>query len=86
MFATIKIGALGKQVAPVVPADAVVVDGEDSIVFLAEGSGRFISHRIQVGQEVEGRELIVDAGLRGGEAVAVRGSLLLNELRKSNGK
>ena len=86
MFATIKIGALGKQVAPVVPADAVVVDGEDSIVFLAEGSGRFLSHRIQVGQEVENRELIVDAGLHGGEAIAVRGSLLLNELRKSNGK
>jgi len=86
MFATIKIGALGKQVASVVPADAVVVDGEDSIVFLVEGSGRFLSHRIQVGQEVENRELIVDAGLHGGEAIAVRGSLLLNELRKSNGK
>jgi cobalt-zinc-cadmium efflux system membrane fusion protein len=86
MFATIKIGALGKQVASVVPADAVIADGEDSIVFIAEGSGRFLLHRIQVGHEVEGRELIVDAGLHGGESVAVRGSLLLNELRKTSGK
>ena len=85
MFATIRIGSAGQQRASVVPADAIIVDGDDSGVFVVEGPGRFRWRSIQIGHQVERGAFVVDSGLRPGEAVADRGALLLNELRKSHG-
>jgi len=86
MFATIKIGSAGQERAPLVPASAVIVDGDDTGVFVVEGPGRFRWRSIQLGHQVERGAFIIDSGLRPGEAVADRGALLLNELRKSHGK
>ena len=82
MFATIKIASAGQQDVPIVPASAVVVEGNDSLVFVVDGTGRFRRRNVQVGREVEGG-LIVDSGLQPGEVIATRGALLLNELSKS---
>jgi cobalt-zinc-cadmium efflux system membrane fusion protein len=86
MFATVKIDSIGQQRVPVIPAESVIADGDDSIVFLAEAGNRFRMHRIQLGHQLDSGGFIVDKGLQGGELVAVRGSILLNEMRKSGGK
>src|SRR5215831_1734556 len=82
MFATIKIGAAGKQPLATVPASAVVVEGNESLVFVADNTGHFRRRPVQLGKEVEGG-FIVDSGVRPGEVIATRGALLLNELSKS---
>jgi membrane fusion protein, heavy metal efflux system len=82
MFATIKIGSAALQGVPIVPSSAVVVEGNESLVFVADGPGHFRRRNVQVGHEVDGG-LVVDSGIRPGETVAVRGALLLNELGKS---
>jgi len=82
MFATIKINSAGKQPMATVPASAVVVEGNDSLVFVADNTGHFRRRTVQLGKEVEGG-FIVDSGVRPGEVVATRGALLLNELSKS---
>jgi multidrug efflux pump subunit AcrA (membrane-fusion protein) len=83
MFAAIKIGAAGKQPMVTLPASAVVVEGNDSVVFVADNSpGRFHRRTVHVGREVEGG-VIVDSGVHPGEVVATRGALLLNELSRS---
>jgi cobalt-zinc-cadmium efflux system membrane fusion protein len=83
MFATIKIGAAGKQPMATLPASAVVVEGNDSVVFVADTSpGHFHRRTVHVGKEVEGG-FVVDSGIRPGEVVATRGALLLNELSRS---
>jgi cobalt-zinc-cadmium efflux system membrane fusion protein len=86
MFATIKIGAAEHQQAPLVPASAIINDGDASVVFVAEGGRRFHRRPIHVGHQVEAGAFVVDSGLRSDEAVAIRGALLLNELRKYSNK
>jgi cobalt-zinc-cadmium efflux system membrane fusion protein len=82
MFATIKIAAAGQQPMATIPSSAVVVEGNDSLVFVADGPGRFKRRPVRVGKEVEGG-FIIDSGLRPGEVIATRGALLLNELSKA---
>ena len=82
MFATVKIASAAQQGMPIVPASAVVAEGNDSFVFVAEGPSRFRRRSIRVGREVESG-LIVDSGIHQGEVIASRGALLLNELSKS---
>jgi len=82
MFATVKIASAAQQGMPIVPVSAVVAEGNDSFVFVAEGQSRFRRRSIRVGREVESG-LIVDSGIRQGEVIASRGALLLNELSKS---
>jgi hypothetical protein len=67
---------------PVVPSSAVVVEGNDSLVFVQEGAGRFRRRQIQVGPQV-GDAFIVSSGLRVGETIASRGALLLDEMGKA---
>jgi cobalt-zinc-cadmium efflux system membrane fusion protein len=82
MFATIKIGAAAQQSVPVIPAGAIVTEGDSSLVFVEEGQGRFRRRKIQLGQEMGG-SVAIDTGLSVGERVATRGALLMNELNKS---
>jgi len=82
MFATVKIASAAQQGMPIVPVSAVVAEGNDSFVFVAEGQSRFRRRSIRVGREVESG-LIVDSGIHQGEVIASRGALLLNELSKS---
>jgi RND family efflux transporter MFP subunit len=82
MFATIKIDSAGHQPMATVPASAVVVEGNDSLVFVADNTGHFRRRTVQLGKEVK-EGFIVDSGVRPGEVIATRGALLLNELSKA---
>lgn len=82
MFATIKIGSAGQQPVVTVPSSAIVVDGNDSVVFITDSPGHFHRRTVHVGKEVDGG-FIVDSGVRPGDVIATRGALLLNELSKS---
>ena len=82
MFATIKIASAGQQSVPTLPASAVVVEGNNSFAFVAEGHGQFRRRTVNASKEIEGG-FIVDSGVKSGETVATRGALLLNELGKS---
>jgi cobalt-zinc-cadmium efflux system membrane fusion protein len=85
MFATIKIGAAVQQSVPVVPASALVAEGDNSLVFVEEGHGCFRRRKIRPREEMGG-SVTIDTGLSGGERVATRGGLLINELNKSQGQ
>lgn len=64
---------------PVVPADAVFLDGERQMVFVAQGSGRFERRAVKLrGGGPQG--WLVTEGLAGGERVVVGGALFLNQL------
>jgi cobalt-zinc-cadmium efflux system membrane fusion protein len=82
MFATIKIAAAEQQPMATVPSSAVVVEGNESLVFVSDSPGHFRRRPVRVGKEIEGG-FIIDSGLRQGEVIATRGALLLNELSKS---
>jgi cobalt-zinc-cadmium efflux system membrane fusion protein len=82
MFATIKIASAGQQSVPILPASAVVVEGNDSFAFVEEGHGQFRRRNVHATQEVDGG-FIVDSGVKSGETIATRGALLLNELGKA---
>jgi RND family efflux transporter MFP subunit len=82
MFATIKIGAAVQQSLPVVPASALVTEGDNAVVFVEEGHGRFRRRKIQPGQEMAG-SVAIATGLSVGERVATRGGLLMNEVSNS---
>jgi len=81
MFAQVKINSAQQQSALVVPAEAVVSEGNDAVVFVEEAPGRFRRQRVQVGHEAGGR-VVASGGLRPGERIVIRGALLLGELSK----
>lgn len=82
MFATIKIGSVGVEPKTTVPAGAVVAEGNDSVVFVADNAGHYRRKTVQLGKEVEDG-FIVNTGVKAGDVIAVRGALLLNELSKA---
>jgi membrane fusion protein, heavy metal efflux system len=82
MFATIKIGAAVQQSVAVVPASALVAEGDNAVVFVEERHGRFRRRKIQPGQEMAG-SVAIATGLSVGERVATRGGLLMNEVSNS---
>lgn len=59
-----------------VPAESVVSDGLQSVVFSVEADGRFRRRLVTAGRQYEGR-IEVPTGLRPGERVVTRGALLL---------
>ncbi len=82
MFATIKIAAATHESVRVVPASAVVVEGNDSLVFVQETPGHFRRRQIQAGPEVD-NNIVVTSGLKTGDIIATRGALLLDEMGKA---
>jgi cobalt-zinc-cadmium efflux system membrane fusion protein len=58
------------------PAAAVVREGNDSYVFVAEGNGRFQRRDVKLGRAVDGNLEIV-SGLKEGETVVSQGALFL---------
>lgn len=62
--------------ALVVPAEAVVSDGLDAVVFVEISPGTFRRREVGVGRRAEGRVEVV-SGLKKGEHIVVRGALLL---------
>jgi cobalt-zinc-cadmium efflux system membrane fusion protein len=88
MFATAEIsagsGAAAGGAAPrvVVPREAVQVLGNEKVVFVPEGEGRFTAVEVRTGAE-SGREIEIVEGVSAGTRVVARGAFVLkSELSK----
>jgi len=77
MFARVVIqGATPDVPVLMVPASAVLSDGDASAVVVAAGEGRFVKRSVEVGGEQDGRVRIL-SGVQPGERVVVDGALYL---------
>jgi cobalt-zinc-cadmium efflux system membrane fusion protein len=79
MFARVKLTdphAAGGSLAVVVPASAVVRDGDESVVFVSEGDGRFRRRPIDAGRR-QADWIEVRSGVEPGERVVIAGVFLL---------
>lgn len=81
--------ASGDEIAPptvlVVPRDAVLMAGKDSVVYVEVEPGRFEMRNVITGAEVE-TGIVIVAGLSAGEVVATRGNFLIDSQMQLAGK
>lgn len=77
MFGEVKVVAPDRSGLPVVPTLALVTQGAETVVFVQTAPGRFALRPVQVTND-DGATAVVLAGLRPGEVVVTRGSLLLS--------
>jgi cobalt-zinc-cadmium efflux system membrane fusion protein len=76
MFATVILRGEAWQRALVVPASAVIAEGNQRAIFVEEAPNRFVKRVVETGEERAGT-VIIRSGLSEGERVVVRGSLLI---------
>jgi Cu(I)/Ag(I) efflux system membrane fusion protein len=76
MFAQVTIAGESKE-ALVVPVEAVIRTGKRALAFVSEQPGQFMPVEVEVGQEMDGK-LIVLSGLKEGQQVAVSGQFLID--------
>lgn len=76
MLANAEIPVAGLRPAILVPSDAVQQVGDQEVVFVQTGPGRFAVRAVRVGEAADGRTPVLE-GLNAGEPVAVRGSFVL---------
>lgn len=77
MYATVTLRGTPAEAGPVVPEEAVLYDGENNIVVMAVGQGRFRPLAVEVGPTADGWVRITD-GLSGGEAVVTHAQFLID--------
>ena len=77
MFGEVQIVAPDSSGLPVVPTLALITQGAQTMVFVQTAPGRFALRPVQVTND-DGATAVVVAGLRPGEVVVTRGSLLLS--------
>jgi cobalt-zinc-cadmium efflux system membrane fusion protein len=83
MLANAEIPLVGGSQTILVPSDAVQQVGDQDVVFVRTGQGRFAVRAVRVGEAADGRTPVLE-GLKAGEPVAVRGSFVLkSQLLKS---
>jgi cobalt-zinc-cadmium efflux system membrane fusion protein len=81
MFASFKITVSGGEPLPVVPVEAVVRDGETSVVWVEREPLLFSRRKIKLGLERDGRVQVLE-GVKAGEQVVGRGAVFVdNESR-----
>lgn len=76
LIGTAKVFGPDSARVPVVPSIALVTRGADVVVFVQQARGRYVMRAVQVADD-DGETAAVLAGLRPGEVVVTRGSLLL---------
>ena len=78
MFGSIR---LVKSSAPgiLVPATAVIREGNDAYLFVAKGNGHFERRTVGIGRTVDG-SLEITGGVNAGETIVTDGSLLLRSV------
>ena len=76
MFATVVLRAAATETAITVPASAIIVEGDLRSVFIEESPGKYIKRSVETGSEIDGA-VVIRTGLKEGERVVVRGSLLI---------
>ena len=77
MFATATLYGDLSQVGPVVPAEAVVRDGDGAAVILALGEGRFRPQPVSLGEESDGLVRVL-SGLSAGDRVVTSAQFLID--------
>jgi multidrug efflux pump subunit AcrA (membrane-fusion protein) len=77
MFALATLYGRPTEPAPVVPSEAVIRTGDEAVVILALGDGRFAPRRVTLGIEADDRIQILD-GLEGGESVVTSAQFLID--------
>ncbi|MBS0639855.1 MAG: efflux RND transporter periplasmic adaptor subunit [Proteobacteria bacterium] len=83
-FARVTVTSTDSQAALLVPAAAVQQQGNETIIFVDEGNGRFKRQVVQVGARTRDFAAIVE-GLQEGQRVVTNGAFaLLSELEKSS--
>ncbi|MDH4099667.1 MAG: efflux RND transporter periplasmic adaptor subunit [Nitrospirota bacterium] len=83
MFATMRIAAGQTDMAPAIPASAVVREGGKTAVFVEDEPLTFAKRTIEVGPEQDGWHRVL-SGLKAGERIAVKGAFTLKaEMEKS---
>ncbi|HCY86231.1 MAG TPA: efflux RND transporter periplasmic adaptor subunit, partial [Desulfobacteraceae bacterium] len=82
MFAQIRIRTDDGKKGLSVPAQAVIHSGDEQIVFVAKGGGKFSPRQVTTGMYLEEGRVQVLSGLTAGENVVVSGQFLLDSESK----
>jgi cobalt-zinc-cadmium efflux system membrane fusion protein len=75
MFGRVRIESSDEALA--LPTSAVLIKGQETVVYVQKSPGTFTRRRVVVGHPVEGK-VLVRSGVSPGEPVVVRGALLLD--------
>ncbi|MCG8568280.1 MAG: efflux RND transporter periplasmic adaptor subunit, partial [Desulfobacterales bacterium] len=82
MYSRIKIHTGQGRKGLSIPSQAVIHSGEDQLVFVARGQGRFSPRKITTGIHIQGGRVEVLSGLKEGENIVVSGQFLLDSESK----
>ena len=85
MTGSVVIGAGPVREAVVVSAGAVLYDGAQPVVFLAEGDGRYVPHPVQLGVMRDDRVEVAAGVPEGARVVTAGGASLLSANRLAAG-
>lgn len=77
MYATVTLFGSPSAPHPLVPTDAVLRTGDEAVVVVALGRGRFRPQTVRLGEESGGRIQVLE-GLRGDERVVTRAQFLID--------
>lgn len=77
MYATVRLQGQPLPPSPVVPEEAVIRTGDQDVVILSLGEGRFMPRAVRLGVLAEGRYRVLD-GLVGDEVVVTRAQFLID--------
>lgn len=77
MYASFTIFTDGESVAPAVPEEAIVYEGDTARVWIAQENGTISSRQIHIGRIANGM-VEVDSGLTPGEKVVTSGTLFID--------
>jgi multidrug efflux pump subunit AcrA (membrane-fusion protein) len=84
MYATVMLFGAPSEPHPLVPVDAVIRTGEDAVVIVALGGGRFRPQPVALGEEA-GQMVQVLEGLDGTEQVVTRAQFLIDSEARLSG-
>jgi cobalt-zinc-cadmium efflux system membrane fusion protein len=76
MFARVEIRSSGKQKVILVPTQAVLADGDRSLVIVATEGNTFRARRVEVGPENDGKVRVL-SGLTPGEKIVTEGAIFM---------
>jgi len=78
MFATVKIGARKSMAGVAIPADAVLQEGDDTVVYVQIAAGQYAKRKVKVGPAVDGRVPAL-SGISPGDLVVQDGNVLIQK-------
>lgn len=77
MFAQLRLQPESGESAPLVPSEALILDGDVSRVLVVGDDGRFTPVAVRTGRSIGGRTEILE-GLQGGDTVVISGQFLID--------